>query len=104
MDLVRGVRNLKTEMDVPPAKKAKVFIVSANASLRKTFEDNTAVYSTLAGFTDVEVFSDEKKVPGVKDCVSAVIPGATAYLPLSELVDMAKERERLEKGKDPPRG
>ena len=99
MDLVRGVRNLKTEMDVPPAKKAKVYIVSANAALRKTFKDNTAVYSTLAGFTDVEVFTDEKKVPDVANCVSAVIPGATAYLPLSELVDMAKEKERLEKEK-----
>ena len=92
-DLVKGIRNVRTEMDVPMSKKAKVFIVSEDAGLRDTFAKNEDVYKNLAGISEVSVQADEAGIG--EDAVSVVIPGAVLYLPLEDLVDFAKERERL---------
>ena len=95
MDLVREVRNVRTEMNVPPSKKAKLIVVSEDASVRDIYSDLAGIYSNLAGASEVFVQSDNGSVP--EKAVSAVIPDATAYMPLDELVDMGKELERLQK-------
>ena len=92
-DLVKGVRNLRTEMDVPPSRKAKIFIVSDDAKIRDTFESNKEVYVNLAGASEIAVQADKTGIE--EDAVSVVIPGATLYLPLEDLVDFEKEKERL---------
>ena len=92
-DLVKGVRNLRTEMDVPPSRKAKIFIVSDDAKIRDTFEANKEVYVNLAGASEIAVQADKTGIE--EDAVSVVIPGATLYLPLEDLVDFEKEKERL---------
>ncbi len=92
-DLVKGVRNVRTEMDVPPSKKAKLFIVSDNENLRDMFARNEAVYKNLAGADEVSVQADKTGIG--EDAVSVVIPGAVLYLPLEDLVDFEKEKERL---------
>ena len=97
-DLVRGVRNVRSEMDVPPSKKAKLFIVSENEELRETFRMNQEDYRNLAGAGEVSVQEDRCGIG--EDAVSVVIPGATLYLPLEDLVDFAKEKERLQKEKE----
>ena len=94
-DLVKGVRNLRTEMDVPPSRKAKIFIVSDDAKIRDTFESNKEVYVNLAGASEIAVQADKTGIE--EDAVSVVIPGATLYLPLEDLVDFEKEKERLQK-------
>ena len=97
-DLVRGIRNLKTEMDVPPSRKAAIHIVTENASAAGAFSENVSVYQNLAGATEVTVQGDKT---GIADtAVSIVIPDAVVYLPLEDLVDLDKERERLNKEKD----
>ncbi len=97
-DLVKGVRNVRTEMDVPPSRKAKLFIVSDDKALCDTFEANKEVYVNLA-FTSEIMVQDNKD--GIEDsAVSVVIPGAVAYLPLEDLVDFEKEKERLMKEKE----
>ena len=95
MDLVREIRNVRTEMNVPPSKKAKLIVVSEDASVRDIYSDLAGIYSNLAGASEVSVQSDNGSVP--EKAVSAVIPDATAYMPLDELVDMGKELERLQK-------
>ncbi|MBP7060097.1 MAG: class I tRNA ligase family protein, partial [Lachnospiraceae bacterium] len=95
MDLVREVRNVRTEMNVPPSKKAKLIVVSEDASVRDIYSDLAGIFSNLAGASEVFVQSDNGSVP--EKAVSAVIPDATAYMPLDELVDMGKELERLQK-------
>ena len=95
-DLVKGVRNVRTEMDVPPSRKAKIFIVADDAALRETFEKTREAYQNLAG--DVRVQADKNGIED--DAVSVVIPGATLYLPLEDLVDFEKEKERLLKEKE----
>ena len=97
-DLVKGVRNVRTEMDVPPSRKAKLFIVSEDKTLRETFENNKEVYVNLASTNEITVQADKA---GIEDnAVSVVIPGAVVYLPLEDLVDFEKERERLTKEKE----
>lgn len=97
-DLVKGVRNVRTQMDVPPSRKAKLFVVSDDASIRADLDANKDVYVNLASASEIFIQADKAGIS--EDAVSVVIPGAVAYLPLEELVDFEKEKERLNKEKD----
>ncbi|SES86124.1 valyl-tRNA synthetase [Pseudobutyrivibrio sp. C4] len=97
-DVVRGMRQLRTDMDVPPSKKAAIHIVSDNAEVRATFDEITPIFKTLAGATEVYVQADKLGIGD--DAVSAVIPDATLFVPLEDLVDFEKEKERLTKEKE----
>mgnify|MGYP004647145719 FL=1 len=92
-ELVKGIRNLRTEMDVPPSRKAKVFIVSEDKALCDTFESMKKTYQNLISASEIDVQSDKAGIG--EDAVSVVIPGAVVYMPLEDLVDMEKEKERL---------
>ena len=97
-DVVRGMRQLRTDMDVPPSKKAAIHIVAEDADVRATFDEITPIFATLAGATDVIVQADKLGIGD--DAVSAVIPDATLFVPLEDLVDFEKEKERLTKEKE----
>ena len=97
-DLVKGIRNVRTQMDVPPSRKAKLFVVSDDASIRADLDANKDVYVNLASASQIFIQADKTGIS--EDAVSVVIPGAVAYLPLEELVDFEKEKERLNKEKD----
>ena len=97
-DLVKGIRNVRIEMDVPPSRKAKLYITSEDAGLRTVFEENKEVYVNLASTSEIIVQADKNGIS--EDAVSVVIPGAVLYLPLEDLVDFEKEKERLHKEKD----
>ncbi len=94
-EAVRGIRNLRTGMNVPPSKKAKVFVVSESANVRKIFENGKSFFAFLGYASEIMIQSDTSGIPG--DAVSAVVPNAVLYIPLAELVDISKERERLKK-------
>ena len=101
-DLIKGTRNIRTEMDVPPSRKAKLLIAAKTADVAATFEQMIPAYSTLANASEVAVAAGENaavelSVP--EDAVSVVIPDAVVYMPLSDLVDFEKEKERLTKEK-----
>ena len=96
-DLVRGVRNVRTQMDVPVSRKAKLFITSDQALVREVFELLKGSYMTLASASEVVV--QEGKDGIGDDAVSVVIPDAVIYMPLEDLVDFEKEKERLLKEK-----
>ena len=96
-DLVKAVRNIYTEMDVSPQRKAKLFIVSDREDVRDIFDRNREVYVNLAFTNGIEVQADKSGIGA--DAVSAVIPDAVIYLPLEDLVDFEKEKERLLKEK-----
>ena len=97
-DLVKGVRNLRKDMDVPNSRKAKLLIVSDSEEVRKTFETMKDAYQALAYASEISVLADASTIPA--DAVSVVIPDAVVYLPLEDLVDMEKEKERLTKEKE----
>ena len=94
-EAVRSIRGVRTEMNVPPSKKATVYVVAEDASVRETFEKGKIFFATLASASEVLVQSDKNGI--ADDAVSAVIPQAVIYIPFAELVDIEKEIQRLEK-------
>ncbi len=94
-EAVRGIRNIRTQMNVAPGRKAAVFVVSDGADVRKIFEEGSLFFASLAGASEVTVQADRNGI--ADDAVSVVIPGATVYIPFAELVDIAQEIERLQK-------
>ena len=92
---VRGIRNVRAEMNVAPSKKATVYVVSEKAEVRAIFEDSKVFFGTLAYAGEVYVQADKNGI--ADDAVSTVIHDAAVYMPFAELVDVAKEKERLEK-------
>ncbi|MEE0693953.1 MAG: valine--tRNA ligase, partial [Lachnospiraceae bacterium] len=94
-EAVRGIRNVRTGMNVPPSKKAQVFVVSESEEIRSIFEDGKVFFATLGYASEVHVQADKTGISD--DAVSAVIPDAVVYMPFAELVDIDKEIERLRK-------
>ena len=94
-EAVRGIRNVRSSMNVPPSKKARVIVVSASADIVKAFTEGKLFFGSLAYASDVTVQADRSGI--AEDAVSVVIAGATCYIPFAELVDIAQEIERLEK-------
>ncbi|MFV0465059.1 MAG: valine--tRNA ligase [Lachnospiraceae bacterium] len=98
MELVKSVRLRRNEMEVPPSRKAAVYLVSENEEIRTIFSSQKDMYAPLMGAASVTVQSDTLGI--AEDAVSIVIPDAVVYIPLSDLVDLEKEKERLEKERD----
>ena len=92
---VRGIRNVRSEMNVPPSKKATVYVVTEDAAIKNTFETSKVFFATL-GYAS-EVIVQQEKTGIAEDAVSTVIHGAVIYMPFAELVDIEKEIERLSK-------
>ncbi len=94
MESIKGIRNIRNEMNVPPSKKAKLFIVTETPEI---FEKGAVFYTKLASASEVEVCTTKEQLP--QNSVSVASPGGEFLLPLDDLVDKAKEIERLEKEK-----
>ena len=94
-DAVRAIRYVRTGMNVPPSKKASVFVVSPDQETRDIFSRNSVIFGSLGMASGVRVQEDKT---GIEDsAASAVIHNATIFMPMEELVDVGKEIERLEK-------
>ena len=94
-EAVRGIRGVRTSMNVPPSKKARVVVVSENPEIRNIFEHGKVFFATLGYASEVLIQSDRTGINA--DDVSTVIPEAVIYMPFAELVDIDKEIERLKK-------
>ena len=97
-EAVRGIRNTRTGMNVPPSRKAKVFVVSESEEVRNIFENSKAFFATLGYASEVAVQSDKTGI--AEDAVSVLIHQAALYMPFADLVDIDKEIERLTKEED----
>ena len=94
-EAVRGIRNVRTEMNVAPSRKAAVYVVSEEEDILSTFTEGKLFFASLAYASEVTMQKDKTGI--AQDAVSVVIPGATLYIPFAELVDIAQEIERLKK-------
>ena len=94
-EAIRGIRNVRTSMNVAPSKKAQVFVVSEKPEMRAIFEEGKLFFASLAYASEVKVQADKAGI--ADDAVSVVIANANIYIPFAELVDIAQEIERLEK-------
>lgn len=93
--IIRGVRNVRAEMNVPNSRKATVYVVCENQQLCSGLFllSNAAVMMSSAN----EFIIQKDKTGIADDAVSIVVPDATVYVPLEELIDFAQEIERLTK-------
>ncbi|MDF2566748.1 MAG: valS [Oscillospiraceae bacterium] len=92
MDAIKAIRNIRSEMNVPPSKKASVFVESTFA---ETFEKGSIFIERLASASEVKV-GNQFDVPGA---VQVVTDCARIFIPMDDLVDKKKELERLNKEK-----
>ena len=92
-EAVRAIRGVRSSMNVPPSKKATVYVVSEDAVLLQIFEHSKRFFAAL-GYAG-EVILQENKEGIADDAVSAVIHKAVIYMPFADLVDIEKEIERL---------
>ena len=95
MDTIRAIRARRSEMNVPPSKRAQVILLTEQ---RAAYQAGQLFFGKLAYASEV-TFVDA--VPENADAmVSVVTKGATAYMPMGELIDFEKERARLTKEMD----
>jgi len=95
MDTIRAIRARRAEMNVPPSKKAEVILATGETSI---YEQGTHFITRLAYASEVTVADcAPEKLDGM---VTIVTRKATAYIPLSELVDIQAELERIEKERE----
>ncbi len=92
MGAIKGVRNIRNEMNVPPSKKAALYIVTDRPEI---FGKGVEYFKKLAFASDVNICADKSAAP--LNIVSVVVPGAEILLPVDELVDKEKELARLGK-------
>ena len=114
-EAVRAIRNVRSGMNVAPSRRTHLFLVSESDDCIRTFTEGRLFFASLAYANEVTMVrksgEDAKTITEegsaaaanlddiTKDTVSVVIPGATLYVPLAELVDVAQEIERLQKEK-----
>ena len=90
METIRAIRNRRAEMNVPPSRRAKVYVAS---SFEETFRKGAQFVARLAYASEVEV-GEAFSIPGA---VTIVTADAKVYIPMDELVDKEAELKRLNK-------
>ena len=93
MTAIKAVRNRRAEMNVPPSKKAKLYIAT---KYTEDFTNGSVFMNRLASASEVEI-GDEFEIEG---SVSVITESAKIYIPLNELVDFEAEKARLQKELD----
>nr|WP_297765453.1 valine--tRNA ligase [uncultured Butyrivibrio sp.] len=94
-EAVRGIRNVRTQMNVAPSRKAAVYVVSDKDEVLDIFRTGKLFFESLAYAS--ESFCQKDKEGIADDAVSVVLAEATVYIPFSDLVDISAEIERLKK-------
>ncbi|MDO5456152.1 MAG: valine--tRNA ligase [Eubacteriales bacterium] len=92
---VRAVRAARNARKVAPSRKSKIYVVSDRQEILSMFEENRLFFETLASASETLLRTDKSDVP--EGSLSVVLPFATLYLPLSDLMDVSAEIARLEK-------
>lgn len=93
MSAIKAVRNRRAEMNVPPSKKAHLYIVTSESDI---FADSAKYFMRLASASGAETAADETAF-ALDGTVSVVTENATIYIPMAELVDFEAEKKRLNK-------
>src|SRR3712207_5322395 len=96
IEAIKSLRNVRSEMNVPPSRKAKVTIFATEG--KDAFKQGTIYFERLASASEVDFVDSKDSIP--ENTVSAVTKGAEMFMPLLDLVDIEKELERLNKEKE----
>lgn len=94
-EVVRGIRNTRTEMNVPQNRKTSLYIVAKDSDVCAMYEESKKSFVNLAFAKEIHTQTDKSGIS--EDAVSIVVSNAVVYLPLEDLIDREKEIERLTK-------
>ncbi|NLW10203.1 MAG: valine--tRNA ligase [Firmicutes bacterium] len=94
MEVTRAIRNIRAESRVEPGRKVEAILL-AGPEEKEILEENRLYLEVLAGLGQLAILPEGSAKP--EQAVSAVVTGVEVYLPLAGLVDLEKEKERLEK-------
>ncbi|MBV4419536.1 valine--tRNA ligase [Clostridium tyrobutyricum] len=97
IEAIKSVRNIRTDMNVPFSRKAKLIVYVTENQALDAFKSGEEYFQKLASASELEILEDKNNVP--ENAVSAVTTGAELFIPLLDLVDKDKELARLEKEK-----
>ena len=91
---IRAIRARRNEMNIVPSRKAKVYIATKYSD---SFNESTSVFfNRLASASEVEIAeSFDASVISADDAVQIITDAATIFLPLSDIIDVEKEKEKL---------
>ncbi|MDD4833908.1 MAG: valine--tRNA ligase [Lutispora sp.] len=98
MEAIKGIRNIRAEMNVLPSRKSKTIIVSDREEVINAMVEGTPYIKKLAYSSEVIVKTSKEDISD--GAVSIIIEGAEIFLPLEDLIDIEKEIERLSKEKE----
>ena len=94
-EAVRGIRNVRSEMNVAPSKKAEVILVTEDETVKSAFENGRLFFESLAGASGLTIQSGKDGIED--DAVSVMIRNGALFIPFASLVDISAEIARLEK-------
>ncbi len=94
-DAVSGIRKMRSDRNVAPSRKSKVFVVSDNDKTLDVFRKDQLFFETLAYANEVVLQKDQTGIP--EGAVSVIEPFATFFIPMQDLMDISAEIERLTK-------
>ena len=94
-EIIRGIRNVRAKMNVPNSRKVTAYLVCEDQKLCTGLEYLRNSAQSMAFVNDLIIQHDKAGI--AEDAVSIVVPDATVYLPLEELIDLEQEIERLSK-------
>jgi valine--tRNA ligase len=95
MEVIKTVRNLRAELSTPPGKKSELILRVTDGALREVFAAHEDYFFALASASSVTFLAADASDP--ENAVTGALAGAAVYLPLAGLIDVPKERARLEK-------
>ncbi len=95
MDVIKAIRNMRAEVNVPPGKKSEVILQIVSRDMQAVFTDNAQYLKTLAAVEPVNIGPATPEKP--ENAMTAVASGVEVYLPLKGLIDVDKETARLNK-------
>lgn len=95
METIKSIRNIRSEMNVPPSKKADVIVNAENSRILAVLERGRQYIVNMAQIANLTLTSNMQTIP--KNAMSAIVKGIEIYVPLEGLVDIKAEVARLRK-------
>ncbi len=95
MEVIKAVRNLRSEMNVAPGKKAELILMAQAPEIKAVLEAGEQYINNLGSVSQLTIRESSTEKP--EQAVTAIVSGVEVYLPLRDLIDITKELERLEK-------
>ena len=91
-NIIIGIRNLRTNLNVHPSKKSTLIFVTDN--FKETVEQSASIIQKLGFCNDIKIQKDKQNIP--QNAMSVLVDDIEVYIPFEELVDLTAEKQRLE--------